>query len=193
MPAFKTHISFGAVSGAIIGWILLGYNLTFEKGLFLPVLFALLLGSILPDLDSDEGKPFKITLESFSVLCVIMYYLSWLNSPDEGYLNLGIGVVGTYVIAKYLVGNAIRKITHHRGMFHSIPALLIAMLVAIILLSYFQLNDTQIITLAGALGVGFLSHLVLDQIANYTGKRNLFWGHHHSHPRALKFFSFLAI
>jgi membrane-bound metal-dependent hydrolase YbcI (DUF457 family) len=189
MPAYKTHISFGVISGLAIGWLIIGYKFVLDKGLFFPLVLVLILGSILPDLDSDEGKPMKITLETFSFLCLGIYYLSWLDSPQDSYVNLIIGLMGTYAIAKYGIGTLVKKFTHHRGIFHSIPALLVSVLLSVIAFKYFEIPDKNIFFLSCTLGIGFLSHLVLDQLANITGKRNLFWGHQHSHPSALKFFS----
>lgn len=188
MPSFKNHVSFGILSGILAGWIAVNNRIVLNPKLLLPLLVVITLGSILPDLDSDDSKPLKFALETFSILCLALYYLSWQNSPYS-YLNLAVGLVGTYVIAKYGIGFLAKKFTHHRGIFHSVPAMLIAALAAVVTFTYFGFPGADVLFLSMALGLGYFSHLLLDQLANLTGKRNLFWGHRHTHPRALKFFS----
>src|SRR5262249_18761734 len=61
--------------------------------------------------------------------------------------------------------------TVHRGMFHSIPALLIAGLAAYLL---YPARDGRLrLFLAGGVMLGFLSHLVLDEAysVDFTGAR----------------------
>src|SRR5262249_4988161 len=59
--------------------------------------------------------------------------------------------------------------TVHRGMFHSIPALLIAGLLVFLL--YQSPSLALRVFLAGAMMLGFLSHLVLDELCsvNFSG------------------------
>jgi membrane-bound metal-dependent hydrolase YbcI (DUF457 family) len=54
--------------------------------------------------------------------------------------------------------------TVHRGMFHSIPAMLIAGLV--VFLAYHSENDFTRLALAVGTMLGFLSHLVLDELCS---------------------------
>src|SRR5439155_501532 len=54
--------------------------------------------------------------------------------------------------------------TVHRGMFHSIPAVLIAGL--LIYLFYPSHDDNLRLYLGGAVMLGFLSHLVLDELCS---------------------------
>lgn len=188
MPSFKNHIYFGITASLLGGWLITSYRIVLNQKLLLPLLVVVILGSILPDLDSDESKPLKFALETFSLLCLALYYLSWKDSPYS-FVNLAVGLVGTYVIAKYGIGFLVRKLTHHRGMFHSIPAMFIATLISVVIFSYFNFPGEDALFLSAALGLGYFSHLLLDQLANLTGRRNLFWGHRQTHPRALKFFS----
>ena len=54
------------------------------------------------------------------------------------------------------------KLTVHRGMFHSIPALLIAS--ELTFLSYHSEEFRVRVLMAVGVGIGFLSHLVLDEM-----------------------------
>jgi hypothetical protein len=69
---------------------------------------------------------------------------------------------GIYVTVRFGVAELIRKITVHRGMFHSIPAALIAGEVFYLIASA---NEPTIrLYKAGAVVAGFMSHLILDEI-----------------------------
>jgi hypothetical protein len=58
--------------------------------------------------------------------------------------------------------NIFYRITVHRGMFHSLPAALIA--AEIVFLAHDHPGLTDKLVLSGGVFVGFLSHLVLDEI-----------------------------
>src|SRR5262249_49503388 len=67
-----------------------------------------------------------------------------------------------YLLIRYGVSWVFKNYTVHRGMFHSIPALLISGLVVFV---FWHSQDLIArIYLAGGTMVGFLSHLVLDEI-----------------------------
>jgi membrane-bound metal-dependent hydrolase YbcI (DUF457 family) len=57
-----------------------------------------------------------------------------------------------------------KKLTKHRGMFHSIPAVCIAALIAFITLRGMLHDEHSSVLIAIAVGVGYLSHLVLDEM-----------------------------
>ena len=74
------------------------------------------------------------------------------------------------VLAALLVYGAVRyggpailgRVTVHRGMFHSIPALLIAS--ELTFLCYYSIDLRVRLLMAIGVGTGFLSHLILDEI-----------------------------
>jgi membrane-bound metal-dependent hydrolase YbcI (DUF457 family) len=93
---------------------------------------------------------------------------------------------GCYLLIRYVVRYLFRRMTVHRGMFHSIPAMLIAGL-AVYLLHHGP-SPLHRVYLAGGAMLGFFSHLLLDEIysVNFMGlhfKLNKYAG------SALKFFS----
>src|SRR5262249_11217742 len=67
-----------------------------------------------------------------------------------------------YVVIRYGVSQLFRRLTVHRGMFHSLPAMLIAGLV-VFLLDRASALPVRLF-LAGGVMIGFVSHLVLDEI-----------------------------
>src|SRR5262249_53984472 len=79
-------------------------------------------------------------------------------SPEQTLVILA----GIYLVIRYGGRTLLAKVTVHRGMFHSIPAMLIAGL--IVFLSYHSLNSAFRLYRAGCVMLGFLSHLVLDAL-----------------------------
>jgi hypothetical protein len=69
-----------------------------------------------------------------------------------------------YVAIRYGLRNVFRHLTVHRGMFHSIPAMLLAGLAVYHL--HFDPHPGARHFLAGGVMVGFLSHLVLDEVCS---------------------------
>jgi len=68
MASFKTHLSFGAIIGIAITIFVSLYSLVSHNNLLPILFFAAVLGSFLPDLDSDEGLPFQIVFGAFSLV-----------------------------------------------------------------------------------------------------------------------------
>ena len=65
---------------------------------------------------------------------------------------------------RYGLSHLFKHLTVHRGMFHSIPAMLIAGLIVFLLDHGSDL--TVRLFLAGGVMIGFLSHLVLDELCS---------------------------
>ena len=74
-----------------------------------------------------------------------------------------------YVLIRYVCSRLFKRICVHRGMYHSIPAMLIAGLV--VYLGYHSPNRPVRLLLGVGVMIGFLSHLVLDELysVNFNG------------------------
>ena len=70
--------------------------------------------------------------------------------------------IGLYLFVRFGVANMIRKFTVHRGMFHSIPALLTFGGITYLLTGGWPTNERYM--MAGGVMGGFFSHLILDEI-----------------------------
>ena len=126
------------------------------------------IGGMLPDLDSDSGIPVR---ELFGLASVLAPLLLFHRVQAYGFTNEQLLVVlaGIYLFVRYILAELFRRVTVHRGMFHSVPAMLIAGLA--IFLMYRQPNAATAeeelrkrLYLAGGTMIGFLSHLVLDEL-----------------------------
>lgn len=160
MAGFRTHITVSGALGVVVGGIAvqpLGF--TTEAAILAAGLTTV--GGMLPDLDSDSGVPVR---EMFGLAAVVVPLtmvprMTYMHASQEGVLAM---LLFSYVVIRYGVSMLFKRLTVHRGMYHSIPAMLIAGLV--VYLGY-HTPDRRIRLLFG-IGVmlGFLSHLVLDEI-----------------------------
>src|SRR5262249_2595130 len=71
-------------------------------------------------------------------------------------------MAGTYVLIRYGASALFKHLTVHRGMFHSVPAMFVAGLAVFLLHHGGALVER--LYLAGGTMLGFLSHLILDEI-----------------------------
>ncbi len=121
------------------------------------------LGGLMPDLDSDSGVPVR---ELFGWLAAVVPAFLYQGLRDRGLPLEQVLVVLAlaYVGIRYALSQAFKRWTVHRGMFHSVPALLIAGLLVFL---FYPSQDYQLrLYLGGAVAVGFLSHLVLDELCS---------------------------
>ncbi len=163
MAAYREHISVSGLLG-------LGYGLTATLAFdYLPVQGMLAgcltaVGGMIPDLDSDRGRPVR---ELFGVvgavapLLLVNPFSRFLGGqPDPEVVMLFIVVM--YLLIKYGGASLVSRLSVHRGMFHSIPALGIA--AELVYLSYPNPLVRVKLLMAGGMAIGILSHLLLDEL-----------------------------
>ena len=166
MADFKTHLSVSTAVG--IGYGAAGYAVGFEPSTCLVAGGLCSISGILPDLDSDSGKPVReiiaFTAAVIPALMIPRFHQMGLNAEQ---IALAAGVI--YLVIRYGVGKILRRCTVHRGMWHSIPAAAIAGLIAFLVVSGTVLDVRLFKTIAVVLG--FLAHLVLDEIWSLQVRR----------------------
>jgi hypothetical protein len=160
MADFRTHIATSTALGVAYGagaWAV--FEVPGPHCLVAGTLCSI--GGMLPDLDSDSGVPQREMLCFVSVLIPMLMLprclqLGW--SPEMMVFLAGL----CYVVIRFGIGNLFRRFTKHRGMWHSIPAAIIAGLFTYLigLSPEFGIRTFK----AWAVVLGFLSHLVLDEI-----------------------------
>jgi len=167
MAGFKTHITTSTVLGV-------GYG-TF--GLFvwdMPLPACLLAGGLcsvsgmLPDLDSGPGRPLR---ESTTFAAAVVPMLLLDRFREAGWSNETIILVGSiiYLSIRFGVHSLLSHYTVHRGMFHSLPACLIAAQLAMLAFGGNPLDIRYF--KAGGVVLGFMSHLVLDELWSIEWQR----------------------
>lgn len=165
MAGFQTHITVSTVTG--IGYGAWGYQCG------APIETCVLAGTLcsvsgmLPDLDSDSGRP----VQEMSALAAAVIPLLMLERFKEfGWSHETMALAGAsiYVAVRFGVASAFKRYTVHRGMWHSLPACLACGLLAFIIVSGPDLAIR--LFKAGAISLGFLSHLILDEIWSFRLK-----------------------
>ncbi len=163
MAAFREHVIFSSLLGVSYGAVAtLGLHFTPVQGALAAVMTSV--AGMLPDLDLDHGKPARELfglLAAVAPLLVIGRILSWLHLPADRETVM-LGIVILYILIRYQLALIVSRFCVHRGMFHSIPALIIAAEAAYLT---YPGEATKVKLLVGAgVALGFFSHLLLDEI-----------------------------
>ncbi len=164
MADFKTHLQVGSALGFLLAvfthvW---GWVNNFSTAII--IFFATSLGAFLPDMDSNSSLPVKIIslLYAYLVSALVLFYFY-----DNGYKNFfflaAAGLIAFLAVFKILPV-ILKKYTRHRGIFHSIPAFLISFFLTLIIAWTTRLSVLERFSMALAVSLGYLSHLVLDEI-----------------------------
>lgn len=183
MADYRTHITVSTLTG-------IGYG---AAGLYfcdLPLPTCVLsaglcsVAGMAPDLDSGPGVPLRESM-AFSAAVVPMMLVPHFRDVGMSYESIVLAAAGIYLLIRFGFAELLKLFTVHRGMFHSIPAVLIAGQLAFLLAS----GETVWIRLfkAGGFALGYLSHLTLDELWAIKWKRGR-WHLKSSFGTALKLF-----
>lgn len=167
MAGFRTHIATSTTLG-------IGYAAAAHYLLAVPLESCVLAGGLcsisgmLPDLDSDSGVPLResVAFAAAAVPVMMIRRFERLGMPLETMILAGMGI---YLVIRFGLAILLKKYTVHRGMFHSLPAALVAAEVAFLIFDHENLW-LRYYTAAAVL-LGFLSHLVLDEIWSLDVRR----------------------
>jgi membrane-bound metal-dependent hydrolase YbcI (DUF457 family) len=120
------------------------------------------LAGMLPDLDSDSGKPVK---EVFGLLATLgsLFVFHRLRNTDLAAADRILIAGCVYLLVRFGVSWLFARLTVHRGMWHSIPAACFVSELTF-LAGADVLGDAESLVLAGGVFLGFLSHLLLDEV-----------------------------
>jgi membrane-bound metal-dependent hydrolase YbcI (DUF457 family) len=162
MAGYRGHLAFAGGLGFVYG------GLARQQFAFDPATAALgaavtTIGGLLPDLDSDSGVPVRETfgLASAVVPLLLMPRLLHSHLSEEQVL---ISLLGIYALIRYGFSQVFKRLTVHRGMFHSLPGMVIAGLCVFLAVQHPQMSAR--LFLAAGVMIGFLSHLVLDELCS---------------------------
>ena len=189
MAMFRHHIALGTILTAAGIAAVFFYGLLTDP-LLLFFFFVLgAAGSLLPDVDSDSGLPFYLFfgLATVSFGGAAVYYTLYHGAPNL-YVLVGVPLAAL-AFFWFVVGTVFKHCTHHRGIWHSIPALLIASLAVYIGSLYLGLPQQTGMVLAGAMALGFFSHLILDEFVSEVNLDGIPFIPKRSLGTALKLFS----
>jgi membrane-bound metal-dependent hydrolase YbcI (DUF457 family) len=183
MAGFKTHVTTSTVLG--VGYAGVGYWMG------VPLDSALIAGGMcgisgmLPDIDSGSGRPVR-EIMGFAAAVTPMLLIDRFRQFDLSNESIILAGGLVYLIIRFGVAEWLRSYTVHRGMFHSVPAALIFSGLAFLIVGGDDLNLRYF--KAGAVFLGVMSHLLLDELYSiewYRGRLRLkssfgtavkFWG-----------------
>ncbi len=160
MPGFRIHITGSSIIGA-------GYGAAAWYVGDLPPMTCVLasgmcsVAGMMPDLDSGPGIPLResVAFAAAVVPLMLVHRLEPAGIPMEAMILVG---AAAYLAIRFGVTRLIKNFAIHRGMFHSLPAALIAG--QITFLAFGSEDPLCRYFMASAVVVGFLTHLVLDEI-----------------------------
>lgn len=162
MANFNVHVSVAASASGIIA--VLGVNLQLMDFSHAPwLVFLGIVGGMLPDIDAVNSKPVRLLFNVLALLSATAV-LSALKTYAQSYQLFALAA-GIYWLTRYLVLASIARFTVHRGIFHSLLALLFFSL-TMVCLSHYAFEQTLIYAWLNGffLGFGFLVHLLLDEM-----------------------------
>ncbi len=183
MASYRGHLTFSTGLGIAYGglaWWQLGFD--WPTAVLGGALTAI--AGLLPDLDSDSGVPVR-ELFGLAAATVPFLLLRRLEAKEMSTEQMILTLGGVYLLVRYGMSALFKRVTVHRGMFHSIPATCIAGLLVFLL--YHNPEMKFRLYLAGGAMLGFLSHLVLDELCSvdiagaqlklnkYAGSALKFW------------------
>ncbi len=159
MAAFRQHVTFSSVLGVGYAAALIGSGFEWVHSVLAGGLCGI--AGMLPDLDSPSGRPVR---ELFSITAILVPLLILRRLRRSGLEPEEMVLLGAalYLFIRFGVSWVFKHLTVHRGMFHSIPAMFIAG--EAVFLAHNGSEPYGRVTLAGGIMLGFLSHLVLDEI-----------------------------
>ncbi len=166
MANFRTHISVSTAAGVV--YALAGYKwgMPWETCAIAGGLCSV--SGMLPDLDSDSGIPLREAV-GFSAAFVPMLMVDRLQRIGCSHEMMVLIAAGIYLFIRFGMAELFRRYTVHRGMWHSIPAAFSCGMFAFLIVSCEDMSIRLFKTFAVVLG--FLSHLILDEIWSVDYRR----------------------
>ena len=160
MAAYREHIT---VSGALGLAYAFGAVFAFGFSVTQAIIAAILtwISGMLPDMDSQSGKPVRELFGVTSALAPVLLLQHTNRLGISGDREMLFALV-LYGAVRYGGAALLGRLTVHRGMFHSLPAMIISMEVTF--LCYASPSVKVRLLMALGVALGFLSHLVLDEM-----------------------------
>jgi LexA-binding, inner membrane-associated putative hydrolase len=164
MANFPTHIAVGTVLSGALATVTMAADMVAPENI-VAVTLAGVLGSVLPDIDLEDSRPARAMFAGLGVF----FSFAVLFSLERKYsiAEMLILWLGTLLFVRYVAKEVFFRISYHRGVWHSILALVFCASVTAWVYSKLLGKDEGVAWLAaGFLAIGFLSHLVLDEICS---------------------------
>jgi hypothetical protein len=163
MANFPTHIAVGTVVSGAMATATVAADMVAPENI-VAVTLAGVLGSILPDIDLEESRPAKAMFSGLAIFFSFAVLFS-LETNRYSIVEMLILWLGTLFFVRYGAKEAFFRFSYHRGVWHSLLAMVFCSLVtAWVFYNLLGRHESVAWLAAVFLGVGFLTHLILDEI-----------------------------
>lgn len=162
MANFKTHLSVATGASAILSITthLNGLIALFDIPWFI---FLGSIGGLLPDIDSSNSHPLRLLFTSLSTLTAVLTILAYKDQYMLQHIFIFAGIA--FIIVRYPILALFKKLTVHRGIFHSLFAVTFFTLLTVYINYVFFQTSIKFAWISGIfIGFGFIVHLLLDEV-----------------------------
>jgi hypothetical protein len=164
MANFQTHLIGGAMVSSAGAFASYGQGLTGAGET--QALFALgVAASLLPDIDADDSKPVRGVFDLAGI--VIGFLVAFAFAERLRLVDLVLIWAAVWAAVRWPIRMLFARFTVHRGIWHTLLMALVLSLTAAIAAELWLGLDALMAWLAGGfLLLGYLTHLILDEIAS---------------------------
>ena len=166
MADFKTHMTVSTATGAVLGLAGLQAGLPYTTCILAGGLCSV--SGMLPDLDSDSGRPLR-EATTLGAAVIPMLMVERFQRMELNHESMVLAAALVYITIRFFLAEIFRRYTVHRGMWHSVPAAIIVGMVAFLIMCCEDIGLRLFKT--SAVVLGFLSHLILDEIWSVDFRR----------------------
>jgi hypothetical protein len=162
MANFPTHIAVGTVVSGALATVTVAADMVAPENI-VAVTLAGVLGSVLPDIDLEDSRPARAMFSGLAVFFsfAVLFGLERKYSIAEMFVLW----LGTFFFVRYIAKELFFRFSYHRGVWHSLLALVFCAFVTAWVFYRLLGRDASVAWLAaGFMGIGFLTHLILDEI-----------------------------
>ena len=171
MSNYATHIAVGTVVSGALATLTVGADVVGPEDI-MAVTLAGVAGSVLPDIDLRDSRASTILFSGIAVFtsfCVL-----FINAENYSIAELWVLWLGCLVFVRYGLHALFYRISVHRGVWHSLLAgVFWAGLTAVVFHDLLGRHQGVAWLGGGFMFVGYLTHLVLDEIyaVDFMGNR----------------------
>lgn len=162
MANFHTHLIVGSTASGLIATGLLGASVATPREVVLYFTVGTV-GGLLPDVDSDNSVLLRVI---FTIVAVLgSFFIMFTQVNGFSIAELLILWTFSFLVFNYGIFRLFKEYTHHRGIFHSVPAAIFAGLLSAGAFYHF-LDYSPLIAWSSGLFMflGYMVHLCLDEI-----------------------------
>ena len=162
MANFPTHIAIGTLVAGTLATATLAADVVAPENLVLVTMTGVL-GSVLPDIDLKESRPSRALFAGLAVFLSFCVLFALVNRYSIA--EMWIAWLGALFFIRYPVHAMFHRFSYHRGIWHSLLAgVMFWFVTAIVYHRLLGFHEGVAWLAAGFMFVGFLTHLVLDEI-----------------------------